>query len=285
MFDSMRLDFLPSYGGGTLELPNFKRLEEHTAAFDSSYVCSLPCMPARRELHTGRPNFLHRSWGPLEPFDDSMPEILKRKGIYTRLVTDHYHYVEDGGATYHPRYSTWECNRGQEGDPWVGDADRTPRDAVHALVKPDPSNFISMFRGKLYMQDMANREKWVTKADWPQSHTFDQGVEFIENNLDQDNWFLHIESFDPHEPFSAPKDHIARLCDPDNISEMDWPPYAPVSEPQELVDEIRVKYLASVSFCDESLGRVLDEFDKHNLWEDTMLIVCTDHGFLLSEHG
>ena len=36
-------------------------------------------MPARRELHTGRLNFLHRSWGPLEPFDDSMPEILKKR--------------------------------------------------------------------------------------------------------------------------------------------------------------------------------------------------------------
>lgn len=285
MYDSLRLDFLPSYGGETLELPNFKRLAEHTATFDSSYVCSLPCMPARRELHTGRPNFLHRGWGPLEPFDDSMPEILKRAGVYTRLVTDHYHYVEDGGATYHPRYSTWECNRGQEGDPWVGDADRSPREAVHAAIKPDPSDSISMFRGKLYMQDMSNREKWVTKEDWPQSHTFDQGVEFIENNLDQDRWFIHIESFDPHEPFSAPKDHIARLCDPDSVSEMDWPPCGQVNEPQEIIDEMRIKYLASVSFCDESLGRVLDTFDKHDLWKDTMLIVCTDHGLLLTEHG
>ncbi len=285
MFDSLRLDFLPSYGGKALDLPNFRRLGEHTAVFDSCYTCSLPCMPARRELHTGRPNFLHRSWGPLEPFDDSMPEMLKRNGVYTRIVTDHYHYVEDGGATYLPRYSTWECNRGQEGDAWAGDAHRELREAVHAVVKPDPSDPASIFRSRLYMQDMYNRERWVTKADWPQSHTFDEGVEFIERNLDADRWFLHIESFDPHEPFSAPRDHVARLCDPDSVSEMDWPPYAPVSQPQEVIDEIRMKYLSSVSFCDESLGRVLDLFDRHDLWEDTMLIVCTDHGFLLSEHG
>src|SRR5699024_4437657 len=99
MYDSLRLDMLPSYGGKEVELPNFRRLAERTVQFDNSYVCSLPCMPARRELHTGRPNFLHRSWGPLEPFDDSMPEILKNHGIYTRLVTDHNHYVEDGGGT------------------------------------------------------------------------------------------------------------------------------------------------------------------------------------------
>lgn len=76
----------------------------------------MPCMPARRELHTGRYNFLHRGWSPLEPFDDSMPEILKKNGIHTRTVTDHKHYWRDGGATYHSRYSTYEFIRGQEGD-------------------------------------------------------------------------------------------------------------------------------------------------------------------------
>ena len=116
MYDSLRLDYLPCYGGKQLHLPNFERLAAHTAIFDNSYVCSMPCMPARRELHTGRPNFLHRSWGPLEPFDDSMPELLKQAGICTHLVSDHQHYWEDGGATYHTRYSSWECIRGQEGE-------------------------------------------------------------------------------------------------------------------------------------------------------------------------
>ena len=33
--------------------------------------------------------------------------------------------------------------------------------------------------------------------------------------------------------------------------------------------------------CDMSLGRVLDAFDEHSLWDDTMLLVHTDHGFLM----
>ena len=33
--------------------------------------------------------------------------------------------------------------------------------------------------------------------------------------------------------------------------------------------------------CDAMLGRVLDTFDKYNMWEDTMLIVNTDHGFMM----
>ena len=63
-------------------------------------------------------NFLHRSWGPLEPFDISVVDVLKNKGIYTHLITDHSHYFEDGGATYHNRYNSWEGFRGQEGDRW-----------------------------------------------------------------------------------------------------------------------------------------------------------------------
>jgi hypothetical protein len=36
--------------------------------------------------------------------------------------------------------------------------------------------------------------------------------------------------------------------------------------------------------CDTKLGEVLDLMDRHEMWDDTMLIVWTDHGFLLGEH-
>ncbi|MEZ4618340.1 MAG: sulfatase-like hydrolase/transferase [Caldilineaceae bacterium] len=120
MFDSLNRHMLPAYGCDWTHAPNFARLAERTVRFDNSYIGSMPCMPARRELHTGRYNFLHRSWGPLEPFDDSMPELLDNHGIYTHLSTDHYHYFEDGGMTYHGRYTSWDFERGQEGDPWKG---------------------------------------------------------------------------------------------------------------------------------------------------------------------
>ena len=116
MYDSLNRRMLPPYGDTTIHAPNFARLAERCVTFDNCYVGSMPCMPARRELHTGRYNFLHRSWGPLEPFDDSMPAILSENGIYTHLISDHQHYWEDGGATYHTRYDSWEFNRGQEGD-------------------------------------------------------------------------------------------------------------------------------------------------------------------------
>ena len=285
MYDSLRLQDLPCYGGTAIELPNFKRLAEHTAVFDNSYVCSMPCMPARRELHTGRANFLHRSWGPLEPFDDSMPELLKQNGIYSRIVTDHNHYVEDGGATYCTRYSTWECNRGQEGDPWQASAGPVP-ESTHSRPLSDkaPAPMRSLFN-RMHGQDMLNRASYQSTADYPQARTFAQGIDFIEKNHQYDNWFIQIETFDPHEPFDTPDQYISKICDPDTIGELDWPPYAPVTETEEEIRSFRMHYLALLAFCDESLGKVLDAFDAYDLWKDTMLIVNTDHGYMLGEHG
>ena len=109
---------LGCYGGTSIATPNFDRFARRAVTFDNHYVGSLPCMPARRDLHTGRLNFLHRSWGPLEPFDNSFPEQMRDAGIHTHLVTDHMHYFEDGGATYHGRFRTCDFIRGQEYDPW-----------------------------------------------------------------------------------------------------------------------------------------------------------------------
>ena len=120
----------------------------------------MPCMPARRELHTGRYNFLHRSWGPIEPFDDSMPEILKSNGVYTHLVSDHFHYWEEGGCNYHTRYNTWQISRGQEGDPWIGD--------LNTPIIPNPNNALIE---EDVRQDWINRAYMQEEKDMPQAKT------------------------------------------------------------------------------------------------------------------
>jgi hypothetical protein len=53
--------------------PQIARLAERSVVCDNHWTGSLPCMPARRELMTGRHNFLERGWGSLEPFDDVLP--------------------------------------------------------------------------------------------------------------------------------------------------------------------------------------------------------------------
>ncbi|MGL5780670.1 sulfatase [Cetobacterium sp.] len=284
MFDSLNRNFLPSYGNNWIKADNFTRLAKHAIQFQNCYAGSLPCMPARRELHTGRYNFLHRSWGPLEPFDDSMPELLKNNGVFSHLISDHHLYWADGGATYHNRYSTWEIIRGQEGDPWKG--------LVGNVKAPSnakaPQRLFIPSREKLsdiWNQEWKNRQLFKTEEDYPQSKTFNLGLEFIENNYEKDNWFLQIESFDPHEPFLVPEEYDKLYIDKIKKRDLDWPDYHPVTESDEDKDNLKYKYAALLSKCDNSLGKVLNLMDKYNMWNDTMLIVCTDHGFLLGEHN
>jgi arylsulfatase A-like enzyme len=273
LFDSLNRHFLPPYGNEWIIAPNFERLAQRTVTFDNCYISSMPCMPARRELHTGRYNFLHRSWGPLEPFDDSMPELLKKAGVYSHLVSDHQHYWEDGGATYHNRYSSWEFVRGQEGDPWKGQ-----------VQDPAIPPSLGGRSGEKWRQDWVNRNHIRREAEMPQVRTFDLGLEFIETNAAADKWFLQIETFDPHEPFFSQKEH-QDLYPHDYLGpHFDWPPYEPVSQTSEQVEHMRLEYAALLSLCDKQLGRVLDAMDRQNLWKDTLLIVTTDHGFMLGEH-
>jgi arylsulfatase A-like enzyme len=201
-----------------------------------------------------------------------MPEILKKNGVYTHLASDHYHYWEDGGATYHSRYSSWEVERGQEGDAWKGE--------VADPVVPE-------HRGFSMRQDWVNRTYMRAEKDFSQTRTFDRGLEFIRTNACEDNWFLQIECFDPHPPFQVPQRFLELYPSDYQGPLFDWPHYAPVAEDDspEAIAECRRRYAALVSFCDFSLGRVLDAMDQENLWEDTLLIVTTDHGFLLGEHG
>jgi arylsulfatase A-like enzyme len=280
LFDSLNRHALGPYGGTAVPTPNFDRLAARAATFDTHYVGSLPCMPARRDLHTGRLNFLHRSWGPLEPYDISFAPLLAQKGIYSHLVSDHFHYFEDGGATYHQRYSSWEFIRGQEKDKWK------------AMVEPPLERFKAAFHPVQHPQDpgdgrlayMINREYIREEADFPSVKCFDAAMEFLDTNGRADNWFLQIETFDPHEPFYAPPRLRARFPTGYNGSILDWPRYRRVTESEAEVAEVRANYAALLTLCDEQLGRLLDRFDRERLWDDTALIVTTDHGFLFGEH-
>ncbi len=278
MFDSLNRHMLPPYGCDWVHAPNFERLAGRTVTFDNCYIGSMPCMPARREFHTGRYNFLHRSWGPLEPFDDSAPEILQQNGVYSHLITDHSHYFEDGGATYHTRYSSWELNRGQEGDNWK--AHVRPGFEIPPITRRMEKNQTD----RMWTQEFINRRYQPTAEEQPQAQTFSQGIQFLHDNRHADNWFLQIETFDPHEPFFAHQRFKDLYEHGYTGTVTDWISYGRVSEDDAAINHFRMEYAALVSFCDEQLGRLLDTMDALDLWRDTLLIVCTDHGLLLGEH-
>lgn len=280
LFDSLNRLAMGCYGSGAVKTPNFDRFASRAVTFDRHYVGSLPCMPARRDLHTGRLNFMHRSWGPLEPFDNSFPELMREAGIHTHLVTDHMHYFEDGGSTYHGRFRTWDFIRGQEYDPWKAMV-QAPIERFREAYSPKHYDFSA---GWKRTQHAVNRETFVREEDFPGAKCFASAFEFLDANRDAAPWLMLLECFDPHEPFHAPERFKQQYRTGWNGGILDWPHYEKAVDSPEEIAEIRANYAALVAMCDDYFGRLLDYFDRHDLWRDTALILTTDHGFLLSEH-
>lgn len=275
MFDSLNRHFLPNYGCDWTVMPNFRRLEERTLTFNNFYAGSLPCMPARREMHTGRYNFLHSSWSPMQPFDDSVIAKMTRNNIYTHIITDHFHYWEDGGSGYLTKYDSHEMIRGQQGDPWIGQ-----------VPWPDyPDTLCHRAAGQNWRHDWVNRGFITNEDQMPQKRAFDSGLDFIKRSADHDNWFLQLEIFDPHEPFFTQQKYKDLYPDDYQGKNFDWPDYGKNEYGEDATRHVRYEYAALLSMCDHYLGQLLDLMDSQNLWEDTMLIVNTDHGFLLGEKG
>ena len=291
LFDSLIMKALESYGGTEVKTPNFNRLAKKSVQFNTHYVGSLPCMPARRDFHTGRLNFMHRAWGPLEPFDNSWVKILRDKGIYCHMITDHNHYFQEGGLGYHNTFNTWEFVRGQEKDAWK------------AMVVPPIERFKHMYDPRHYPSDpdiphpehtdhitevrtqhMINKEFIKDEQQYCTPRCFDEALQFLNVNRLYDNWVLWLECFDPHEPFDAPDRFRKQYGLATDGKILNWPLYGRIQENAEEVAKIRANYSALLAMCDAYLGKMLDDFDTHNMWDDTALVLTSDHGFLLSEH-
>ena len=258
LFNSLNRHLLGAYGGTRFPTPNFDRLAARSRRFDRHYVGSLPCMPARRDMLTGRLSFLHRSWGPLEPFDNAFPELLAQAGIYSHLVTDHYHYWEDGGATYHNRYDSYEFVRGQEGDRWkamVQPQWERLRELYHAnqfsterrnqqgpghhqpRVHPRRKGFSvrAMLRARLRLPRPQPRRGRLAAADWkPSTRT---------------SHFMRRPASSSHSTPAGPARFATGRA---TVASMNFPPEC---------EELRANYYAVVALCDSLLGQLLDYFD------------------------
>lgn len=278
LFDSLNRNVLSCYNPCAQPTPAFEQLAARGVVFDNHYVGSLPCMPARRDLLTGRLSFLYRSWGPVEPFDICFPKLLSQQGIYTHLISDHYHYWEEGGCGYHNQYSSAEFVRGQERDLWK------------AMVQPPTTRFKAQYHAMVSeverrAPNMVNREFIKQESDYPISQCVDLAIDFLQQNQQASDWFLQLELFDPHEPFTAPAQFRENLQTDYTGPILDWPLYDKLELSELEARELQANYQAIVAMCDHQLQRVLDVFDQLHLWDDTALIVTTDHGFLLGEHG
>lgn len=270
LLDSVNRKYLKAYGNEWVHTPNIDRLQERSVTFDNHWVGSAPCMPARRDMLTGRLNFLERNWGPIEPFDYTVTEALRSNNIYSHIITDHFHYLKPGGENYCQSFDTWEFFRGQEVDPWVT---RLSEIKMHEGY------------GQIKQQYEYNRTRFISEQEYPTPLTLKSAADWLEDNRDADDYMLWVEAFDPHEPFDVPEEYLKLYNDEYTGPQYEWPHYQPVDVPEDALEHIKKRYAALLTMTDKWLGKLLDKMDQYNLWEDTMVIFTSDHGFMLGEHG
>jgi arylsulfatase A-like enzyme len=154
------------------------------------------------------------------------------------------------------------------------------------IVPDDKTRLHPIYRG----QSMVNQHRWTNRyyryeTDVFSSRTASTTVRWLEENSEADPFFLWVDFFDPHEPWDPPE-YLVRRYDPDyNGPPMMHPNYGPSSAytPEEL-HNLWAHYAAEAEMVDRHIGQVLQKMEDLQLWDDTIVVVMSDHGMSLGEH-
>jgi arylsulfatase A-like enzyme len=275
LLDSLNRHLLGAYGGREFDTPNLDRFARRALRFERHYSGSLPCMPARHDLLCGTLDFLWKPWGSMEIWERPLTAELRAAGVVTGLITDHPHLFEAGGENYHVDFTAWDYQRGHESDPW--------------RTRPDPSWIGAPSFGRGWTPYDNSRGYFRTEADFPGPRTMAAATRWIDEHARfHDRFLLVVDEFDPHEPFDTPEPY-ASMYDPTwEGAHLIWPPYLRGAVEHGVLTraqarQVRACYGAKLTMIDAWFGKVVDAIERQRLWDDTAVIVCTDHGHYLGE--
>lgn len=297
VFDSLRKDCIGTYGQpywGKVHTPRLNALAEESLLMTRAYPESLPTLPTRRALYSGRRVYpfhdadyilkgdFHGApgWGPIPEDQPTLAEMLKANGYRTALVSDVYHQFKPS-KNFWRGFDQWVFLRGQESDTYRSG--------------PVPSDS-EVMRWMGWGQDNVHRFEFLRKClmnmhdrnveeDYFNARVMSESVKWLQQNQDAEKFFLVVESFDPHEPWFVPE-HYRRMYDSGNGSEQVVSWYCDVSEmPQDLLQRTQANYSGLVTMCDRWFGYLYDSLKAMGLLENTFLIVTADHGHTIGENG
>jgi len=271
--DTLRRDHLGCYGSA-VATPHLDLFARDAVVFDRAYPASFPTGPHRQDLHTGRFTFPYQRWTGLAREEVRLGPTLASARINTLMVADtpaiKYGNYTDGFR----RSRTW----GHWDEPlppkrpWL--ELRLPA-APEKLRRPD--NVLK------YMAYDAARQ---SEADYFCARTMIAAAQWLEEEALRGPFFLYVDTFDPHEPWFPPPWYLDRY-DPGYEGEMVLEPaYEPAGYCTEReVLHMRARYAAMVTMVDAWIGHLLWAIDRLNLRDSTAVIISTDHGFYLADHG
>ncbi len=277
-------------GDATARTPRLDRLAAEGVLFERAY-CQIPlCNPSRASVLTGlRPDKLQvydldRNFRDTAADHVTLPQLFRRNGWTSTRIGKIYHYDVPWGI-------------GTDGldDPpsWNFVVNPKGRDvADEALItNPTPEKKISAALSWLAADG--------TDEEQTDGLSVTEAVRFLAET-DGRPFFLGVGLFRPHTPYVAPKHYFgqhplegvhlptAPADDRDDIPAAAFAHNNPT--PNYGLDEHTCRqalqaYRACVSFVDAQIGRLLDALEREGLSERTIVVVWSDHGYHLGEHG
>jgi uncharacterized sulfatase len=279
---------LACYGDPKVRSPNIDRLARKGVRFDRAY-CQFPlCNPSRASFLTGlRPD----TTGVYENqthFRKNLPDVVTLPQSFQRAG----YFVARVGKLYHYGVPVQIGTSGLDDDAsWNRAINPRGRD------KDDEPKIFSLEAGQF-----GGTLSWLaadgTDAEQTDGIGATQAIRLLEQIKDRP-FFLAVGFYRPHTPYVAPRKYF----DVYPISEISLPEApadtrkrAPAAafgsakkEQDAMTDDQRREaihaYLASITFMDAQLGRVLDALDRLQLADRTVVVFMSDHGYHLGEHG
>lgn len=289
--DDMNND-LGCYGHPLVQSPHIDRLAKKGVKFDRAY-CQFPlCSPSRSSLLTGlRPSTtrvfnLSYHFRTGLPNVVTLPQLFKNNGYYTARVGKIYHYGNPGDIG----------TSGLDDPPsWNHVVNPAGRDKT--ALEPDIVNFTPK-RG------LGSAMCWLADPKGTDEEHTDgkvaiETIKLLQQHKDKP-FFLAAGFYKPHTPYVAPRkyfdqyslngiqlprepaEHVKNIPEPALASTTPWPFFGVTTDQAR---QCKHAYYAAISFVDAQIGKLLDTLDQLKLWDKTIVVFWSDHGYHLGEHG
>jgi len=290
--DQFRGDCLSSAGHSLARTPNLDRLAAAGVRFNRHYSQAAPCSPGRACLYTGTYQMNNRVVANGTPLDDGLDNLARaarRAGFDPTL----FGYSDQG---VDPRTVT------SPEDPRLSSYEGVlPGFSVGLDLTGEHAPWIEWLRDLGYDVPSCAEGALSTEPERPEdvgvsAFTTNRYLDWLERR--QRPWFAHLSYLRPHPPYAA-AGRFASAVDPDEV-EMPVRPSpvrhwlheealgmqevaAPVEE--SAMRRLRAQYYGMIGDVDAQLGRVFEALERLGQWDDTFVIVTSDHGEQLGDHG
>ena len=288
VIDSLRKDHVGAYGNGWIKTPHLDRFARESVIYQYAFSESLPTLPVRRALHTGIPCypfteldeaddgfFAYPAWGPIPLGQPRVSGHFQKNGFRTGLISDCYHMFKSN-MNYHQGFHSWQWVRGQEVDSYRSG----PLVSEETVMKHMPSASRDHENLKKFMVQYLRNNMNRAEEDRTCATVFREGAKWIERNLDCENFYLMLDSFDPHEPWMPPA-YYRKMYDPDDdvidVAESLYFEWEGLLTPREL-KRMQANYAGLVTMVDRWFGYFMEALELSGALANTVVAVISDHG-------